>query len=58
MTIEKAIEILTPGGIAKTPAEYETAHKMAVLALKIVNANQPRRAKLYVEMEAWERGEV
>lgn len=58
MTIEKAIEILTPGAIAKNPAEYEAAHKMAVLALKMVNANQPRREMLYAEMEAWERGEV
>lgn len=58
MTIEKAIEILTSGGVAKNPAEYEMAHKMAVLALKIVNANQPRRAMLYAEMEVWKRGEV
>ena len=58
MTIEKAIELLTPGAIAKNPTEYETAHKMAVLALKLVKCNTALRTTVEEEMEALERGEV
>ena len=58
MTIEKAIEILTPGGIAKNPAEYETAHKMAVFALELVKCNTALRTTVEAEMEARKRGEV
>lgn len=49
MTIDRAIEILTPGNVAKNPAEYEKAHKMAVAALRIVKCNTTLR--LAVEAE-------
>lgn len=58
MTIERAIEILTPGGVAKNPAEYEATHKMAVLALGLIKCNTALRTAVDAEMEAWERGEV
>lgn len=58
MTIEKAIGILTPGAIAKNPAEYEAAHKMAVFALELVRCSTVLRDTVEEEMEAWERGEV
>lgn len=49
MTIEKAIGILTPGGVAKNPAEYEAAHKMAVLALGLIKCNTTLRTAVEVE---------
>lgn len=59
MTIDRAIEILTPDRRPDyTPAEYEAAHKMAVLALELVKCSTALQTIVKAEMEARERGEV
>ena len=45
MTVDRAIEILTPGNICRNPSDYKEAHRMAIDALRKQEAARIRMAE-------------